>query len=101
MEKRKRTLRPLELWNPGAIEKWLEDEAAKGWQLTDCGRVLATFDGVPYRGSLVHMGVKNEDGFPCPIIGVRRDIQKQIGKGIGDRITVPFGRNPPHEYGRR
>ena len=43
MEKRKRTLRPLELWNPGAIEKWLEDEAAKGWQLTDCGRVLATF----------------------------------------------------------
>ena len=46
MEKRNRTLRPLELWNPGAIEKWLEDEAAKGWQLTDCGRVLATFTAV-------------------------------------------------------
>ena len=43
MKKRKRTLRPLELWNPGAIEKWLEDEAAKGWRLEDCGRVLATF----------------------------------------------------------
>lgn len=43
MSRQKRTLRPLELWNPGAIEKWLEDEAAKGWQLTDCGRVLATF----------------------------------------------------------
>lgn len=43
MKNRKRTLRPLELWNPGAIEKWLEDEAARGWQLEDCGRVLATF----------------------------------------------------------
>ena len=58
------------------------------------GRVLATFDGVPCRGSLVHMGVKNEDGFPCPIIGVRRDIQKQIGKGIGDRITVTIREEP-------
>lgn len=46
MKDRKRTLRPLELWNPGAIEKWLEDEAAKGWQLTDCGRVLATFTAI-------------------------------------------------------
>ena len=57
-------------------------------------RVLATFDGVPYRGSLVHTGVKNEDGSPCPIIGVRRDIQKQIGKGIGDRITVTIREEP-------
>ena len=46
MKEKKRTLRPLELWNPGAIEKWLEDEAARGWQLTDCGRVLATFTAV-------------------------------------------------------
>lgn len=46
MKDRKRTLRPLEMWNPGAIEKWLEDEAAKGWQLTDCGRVLATFTAI-------------------------------------------------------
>ena len=46
MKERKRTLRPLELWNPGAIEKWLEDEAARGWQLTGCGRVLATFTAV-------------------------------------------------------
>ena len=46
MKKQKRTLRPLELWNPGAIEKWLEDEAAKGWQLTDCGRELAVFKAI-------------------------------------------------------
>ena len=43
MRRQKRVLRPLKLWNPGAIEKWLEDEAAKGWQLTDCGRMLAVF----------------------------------------------------------
>lgn len=46
MRRQKRTLRPLELWNPGAIEKWLEDEAARGWQLTGCGRILATFAAV-------------------------------------------------------
>lgn len=46
MRKHKRTLRPLELWNPGAIEKWLEHEAARGWQLTDCGRVLVTFKAI-------------------------------------------------------
>ena len=40
---KKRTLRPWELWNPGAIQQWLEDEAAKGWRLTGCGRWLATF----------------------------------------------------------
>lgn len=40
---KKRVLRPWELWNPGAIQQWLEDEAAKGWRLTDCGRVLAVF----------------------------------------------------------
>lgn len=46
MRGQKRALRPMELWNPGAIEKWLEDEAARGWQLVDCGRVLATFTAV-------------------------------------------------------
>lgn len=45
-KQKKRALRPLELWNPGAIEKWLEDEAAKGWQLEDCGRALAVFKAI-------------------------------------------------------
>jgi len=31
--RRKWTVRPQELWNPAAIEQWLEDEAAKGWRL--------------------------------------------------------------------
>lgn len=39
-------------------------------------KVLTTFNGVPYSGSIVNMGVKNPDGSICYIIGVRKDIQK-------------------------
>ena len=48
----------------------------------------ATFDGVPYRGSLVYMGVFRADGTPCPILGVRKAIREQLGKGPGDAVTV-------------
>ena len=51
-------------------------------------KVLATFDGVPYQGSIVNMGVKNQDGSICYIIGIRKEIQKQIGKQLGDRVAV-------------
>lgn len=48
------------------------------------GRVAvnATFDSVPYQGSLVKMGT------PCHIIGIRKDIRKRIGKQPGDIIHV-------------
>lgn len=54
------------------------------------GRVKAevTFDGEPYSGSIVNMGVKNEDGSICYIIGIRKDIRNKIGKQPGDRIAV-------------
>lgn len=45
-------------------------------------KVTATFDGVPYEGSLVRM--KTE----CHIIGIRKDIREQIGKQPGDMIQV-------------
>ena len=50
------------------------------------GRLLvhATFDDVPYDGQIVRMGM------PCYIIGVRKDIRKQIGKGFGDVVHVKF-----------
>ena len=51
-------------------------------------KVHALFDGAHYDGSVVSMGVKNEDGSICYIIGVRKDIQKQMGKGFGDIIHV-------------
>ena len=48
-------------------------------------KVHATFDGEPYDGSVVNMGVKNEDGSVCYIIGLRKDIRLRIGK---DRKSV-------------
>lgn len=45
-------------------------------------KVHATFDGVPYDGSVVNMGTGNY------IIGIRKDIRKKIGKQVGDIISV-------------
>ena len=50
--------------------------------------VRATFDGVPYNGSIVNMGVKNPDGSVCYIIGIRKDIRTKIGKQAGDVVKV-------------
>lgn len=51
-------------------------------------KVHATFDGEKYDGSIVNMGVKNEDGSVCYIIGVRKDIRSRIGKQPGDSVRV-------------
>ena len=45
-------------------------------------KVAATFDGEPYRGSLVRMGG------PCHILGVQKAIRTKIGKSIGDTVEV-------------
>lgn len=44
--------------------------------------VNATFDGIPYRGQVVKMGIT------CYIIGVTKKIRKQIGKSFGDMVEV-------------
>ena len=46
--------------------------------------VHATFDGVAYDGQIVKMGT------PCYIIGIRKDIRKQIGKNFGDTVHITF-----------
>ncbi|MGE5612889.1 MAG: DUF1905 domain-containing protein [Bacillota bacterium] len=51
-------------------------------------KVHATFDGEPYDGSIVNMGVKNADGSVCYIIGLRKDIRAKIGKQPGDSVHV-------------
>ena len=50
--------------------------------------VHATFDGEPYDGSIVNMGVKNPDGSVCYIIGIRKEIRAKIGKQAGDVVRV-------------
>lgn len=44
--------------------------------------VYATFDGVPYNGSIVRMGT------PYHILGILKDIRRQIGKQPGDIVHV-------------
>jgi hypothetical protein len=51
-------------------------------------KVCAEFDGEPYMGSIVNMGIKNNDGSICYIIGIRKDIRQKIGKQAGDKVKV-------------
>jgi len=51
-------------------------------------KVHATFDGEPYDGSIVNMGIKNPDGAVCYIIGIRKDIRAKIGKQHGSAVHV-------------
>ena len=51
-------------------------------------RVHAEFDGIPYDGSIVNMGVKDESGTVCYVIGLLKAIRKQLNKGDGDRVHV-------------
>lgn len=45
-------------------------------------KVLATIDGVPYRGSLVRMGTEEH------LLLVLKEIRQQIGKTFGDEVEV-------------
>lgn len=51
-------------------------------------KVRAAFDGIPYDGSIVNMGVKNKDGSVCYILGMRKAIRAQLGKGDGDTVHM-------------
>ena len=51
-------------------------------------KVHALFDGIPYDGSIVNMGVKNPDGSVRYVIVVLKSIRKELNKGDGDTIRV-------------
>ena len=51
-------------------------------------KVHATFDGLPYDGSIVNMGLKNADGSICYVIGVLKAIRQRLGKSDGDTVRV-------------
>lgn len=63
-------------------------------------RVLAEFDGVPYRGSIVNMGLRDSEGKTVYLIGVLKSIRQQLGKKDGDAIHVVI-REEPEEPGDR
>ena len=49
-------------------------------------KVSATFDGEPYRGSIVPMGGSH-------VLGIRKAIREAIGKSIGDTVKVVLERD--------
>jgi hypothetical protein len=51
-------------------------------------KVHASFDGEPYDGSAVNMGVKNKDGSICYIIGLPKALRQKIQKQCGDTVKV-------------
>ena len=51
-------------------------------------KVHAEFDGFPYDGSIVNMGLKDKNGNVCYIIGLLKVIRKQMKKGDGDSVHV-------------
>ena len=51
-------------------------------------KVHTLFDGIPYDGSIVNMGVKNPDGSICYIIGVLKAIRNKLNKHDDDIIHV-------------
>ena len=53
-------------------------------------RVHATFDDVPYDGTIVNMGEKNPDGSICYLLGMPQAIRKLTGKTFGDKVKVTF-----------
>lgn len=51
-------------------------------------KVHATFNGIPYDGSIVNMGVKHTDGSICYILGILKSIRQELKKDIGDTVEV-------------
>ena len=50
--------------------------------------VSVLFDGIPYDGSIVNMGLKDPQGNIRYTIGVLKSIRRQLGKAEGDSIHV-------------
>ena len=51
-------------------------------------KVHAEFDGIPYDGSIVNMGIKCSQGNVCYIIGVLKSVREKLKKGDGDSIHI-------------
>lgn len=51
-------------------------------------KVHASFDGIEYQGSIVNMGIKDDNGNICYIIGVRKNIRQKLHKKEGDTLHV-------------
>lgn len=51
-------------------------------------KINAKFDGIPYSGSIVNMGVKDSAGNICYVIGILKSIREKLGKKDGDSLHI-------------
>ena len=51
-------------------------------------KVHAIFDGIPYDGSIVNMGIKDSQGNVCYVIGVLKSIREKLRKDDGDSVHI-------------
>ena len=66
MKNRKKVFSPHELWNPGAVEQWLEEEAAAGWRLREVKGWFTIFEKTEPRQSRVRIhpqGLESREAF--------------------------------------
>lgn len=63
---------------------WVQVPVSVVDELGGAGRIAvrATFDGIPYRGSVVSMGGG------AMVIGILKDIRSKLGKAVGDDVLV-------------
>ena len=75
--------------NAGGGGAFIEFPFDAGAEFGTRGRVpvKATFDGEPYRGSLMNMGGR------CHMVGLLKSIREKIGKGAGDSVAVVLERD--------
>jgi hypothetical protein len=74
----------------GAYIKFSDDLKAKTGKVRMA--VHVEFDGIPYNGNIVNMGLKNENGSICYIIGMPKSVRKQCNKMPGDMVHVVITR---------
>ena len=51
-------------------------------------KVHVKFDGIPYDGSIVNMGIKDSQGNVCYVIGVLKSIREKLRKNDGDSVHI-------------
>ena len=58
-------------------------------------KIRAEFDGIPYEGSIVNMGLKDEEGNVLYLIGVLKSIRKASFTALPPKPLTPADRKNP------
>lgn len=96
MRQKKRTIAPQEMWDPAAIEQWLEEEAKRGWRITDCGGWFAKFERTEPRECRVriqYFGPESKEAWQ-ERIAVYKEMGWQFAVALGMDFEVYYCDDP-------